>query len=87
MPAPTPPPDWHHLEHPALAAQLDLPPLDQHLRQGLTDEHAQRHLREFGANRLPEQPPRPAWAIFLAQFIDVMILVLLAALAGTVLPV
>ena len=86
MPAPTPPPDWHHLEPPALAEQLDLPPLDEHLQRGLSAEHAQQHRRQFGANRLPEQPPRPVWAIFLAQFVDVMILVLLAAavLAGIV---
>jgi len=86
MPAPASPPDWHNLEHPAIAAHFELPPLDEHLQCGLTDEHALEHLQKFGPNSLPERPPRPPWMIFLAQFLDVMIVVLLAAavLAGIV---
>ncbi|MBK9380488.1 MAG: cation-translocating P-type ATPase [Chitinophagaceae bacterium] len=46
---------------------------------GLTREKAALNLAEFGLNELQEKKKKPAWLLFLAQFSDFMILVLLAA--------
>ncbi len=51
--------------------------------QGLSDEEAVRRLAKYGANRLPESPPRSALMRFLAQFHNVLIYVLLASAAVT----
>ncbi|MBF0372689.1 MAG: cation-transporting P-type ATPase [Alphaproteobacteria bacterium] len=55
-------------------------------RDGLTDDEARLRLERHGHNRLPEQPPRPAWRQFLDQFKSVLPLVLIAAalLAGVI---
>lgn len=46
---------------------------------GLSREKAAMNLAEFGLNELQEKKKKPAWLLFLAQFSDFMILVLLAA--------
>ncbi len=46
---------------------------------GLSREKASMSLAEFGLNELQEKKKKPAWLLFLAQFSDFMILVLLAA--------
>lgn len=46
---------------------------------GLSREKAAMNLAEFGLNELLEKKKKPAWLLFLAQFSDFMILVLLAA--------
>jgi P-type Ca2+ transporter type 2C len=53
---------------------------------GLTPHEARRRLEAGGPNRLAETPPRPAWRLFLDQFRNVLIVVLMAAavLAGLV---
>ena len=49
------------------------------LNPGLTAaEAASRHSR-YGANELTAEPPEPAWRKLLAQFTDVLVLVLIAA--------
>lgn len=47
--------------------------------EGLTTESAARKLAEYGPNELQEKKKKPAWMLFLAQFKDFMILVLVAA--------
>ncbi|MBA4178112.1 MAG: ATPase [Leptothrix sp. (in: Bacteria)] len=47
--------------------------------EGLAADEVSRRQRQFGANRLPEAPPRAAWRRVADQFRDFMILVLLAA--------
>jgi Ca2+-transporting ATPase len=47
--------------------------------QGLTASEAQERLLKYGRNELQEKKKRPALLLFLAQFKDVMILILLAA--------
>ncbi|WP_026950455.1 cation-translocating P-type ATPase [Algoriphagus mannitolivorans] len=47
--------------------------------KGLTDELVHQKLREFGPNALKEKKKKPAWALFLGQFMDFMILILAAA--------
>ena len=47
--------------------------------EGLAADEVSARQQRFGANRLPEAPPRSVWQRVLAQFRDFMILVLLAA--------
>jgi Ca2+-transporting ATPase len=49
--------------------------------RGLGNDEAARRLAELGPNRLHEEAQVPAWRIFLAQFQDFMIYVLLVAVA------
>jgi Ca2+-transporting ATPase len=53
---------------------------------GLGQDEVRARRERFGPNRLPEKPPRPAWAVFLDQFRNLLTLMLLAAglLAGVV---
>lgn len=46
---------------------------------GLDRAEARRRLRAHGPNRLPEKPPRSAWAVLLAQFKGFLNLLLLIA--------
>jgi len=46
---------------------------------GLTHAEAGARLARHGANAIRESPPRPLWRMFLDQFLDFMILVLVAA--------
>ena len=48
-------------------------------RHGLTREQAEARLRRYGANELTSEKPVAAWRKFLAQFKDVLVLLLLAA--------
>jgi len=67
-------PQWHTLsvEEAALALDVDFV-------RGLAAAEAGARLQRHGPNALPEAKRRPAWRIFLDQFADFMILVLLAA--------
>lgn len=46
---------------------------------GLTDKEAIERLEKYGPNQLVEKKKKPAWLLFLNQFKDVMILILMAA--------
>jgi Ca2+-transporting ATPase len=48
-------------------------------QEGLSDDAARRKREEAGPNELEQKKRKPAWKIFLDQFKDFMILVLLAA--------
>ena len=58
--------------------------LDTDLRRGLAAEDAATRLAHFGPNELPSEPPVPAWRRFLAQFQDVLVILLLIATAISV---
>src|ERR671939_306747 len=47
--------------------------------RGLTAEEARRRLAQYGPNELQAEPPVPAWRKFLAQFQDMLIILLLVA--------
>ena len=64
-----------------LTADAVLEALQTDTATGLTADEAARRLSDFGPNRLNEKPPTPKWRIFIAQFQDFMIYVLLAAVA------
>src|SRR5690349_4967595 len=50
-------------------------------RLGLTGEEAQSRLAHYGRNELAGEKPVPAWRRFLAQFQDVLVILLLVATA------
>ena len=50
-------------------------------QRGLSDAEARARLERFGPNELTAEPPVPAWRRFLAQFQDVLVLLLLVATA------
>jgi Ca2+-transporting ATPase len=49
--------------------------------KGLTDEQARERLQRHGPNELLAEQPPPAWKRFLAQFQNILVLLLLAATA------
>jgi Ca2+-transporting ATPase len=65
--------DWH---------QLDLEKVMEILQssgKGLTPEEARQRMERFGPNELIEKKRKPLWMMFMDQFKDFMILVLIAA--------
>lgn len=46
---------------------------------GLTDTQIRRLSAQYGANRLPEAPPRSSWRVFFSQFKSILILILIGA--------
>ena len=65
---------WH-----SLSGEEVLSALESDAEDGLTGEEAERRLAEYGPNRLKEEKKKPRIILFLAQFNDFMIWVLLAA--------
>ncbi len=53
--------------------------LDAKIDHGLSHDEAQARLKQYGENVLEQAELRPWWAIILAQFQDVMIIILLSA--------
>jgi Ca2+-transporting ATPase len=47
--------------------------------RGLTEAEAERRLARIGANELDSAEPRPEWRKFLDQFLDILVLLLIAA--------
>src|SRR6185503_10476348 len=50
-------------------------------RRGLSDLEVRTRLKKFGRNELTADEPVPAWKKFLAQFKDVLVILLLIATA------
>lgn len=65
--------NWHCLESSKVFEVIGS------LSTGLSEEEAALRLGEYGKNELEEKKKKPAWLLFLSQFTDFMILVLLAA--------
>jgi Ca2+-transporting ATPase len=55
--------------------------LDTDARQGLSDAEAGARLERYGRNELAAEKPVPGWRKFLAQFKDVLVILLLVATA------
>ncbi|MBV1796370.1 cation-translocating P-type ATPase [Siccirubricoccus sp. G192] len=67
---------WHRLTAEEAAGRLGSPP-----GLGLAKEEAARRLESHGRNEIREQRRRGVWTIFLGQFTDFMILLLIVAAA------
>ncbi|HJV85120.1 MAG TPA: calcium-translocating P-type ATPase, PMCA-type [Noviherbaspirillum sp.] len=65
---------WHALNVDEVARRTGVAP-----KSGLTHEQAAQRLQANGANLIQEAPPRPLWRMFIDQFTDFMILILMAA--------
>ncbi len=65
---------WYTLSVQEVLAKLKTDP-----QKGLSDKEAKERLLRFGPNELAKAPREPAWKLFMAQFKDFMVLVLLAA--------
>jgi P-type Ca2+ transporter type 2C len=50
-------------------------------RHGLSDTEARARLERYGRNELAAEKPVPAWKKFLAQFKDMLVILLLIATA------
>jgi Ca2+-transporting ATPase len=55
--------------------------LGSDVHRGLSDAEARARLERYGRNELTAEPPIPAWRRFLAQFQDVLVVLLLVATA------
>jgi len=66
-----------HLESVAAAIAT----LNADATHGLSNVEAQKRLQQQGRNELTAKPPQPAWRRFLAQFKDVLVILLLIATA------
>jgi Ca2+-transporting ATPase len=64
-----------------LSVEAVVDALESDGRQGLTDTEARARLERFGHNELAADKPVPAWRRFLAQFQDVLVVLLLVATA------
>ena len=75
------PPSWH-----ARSSQDCLAELGSNAQSGLTRDDVAAGLARYGANRLAEKAPRPAWLKFLDQFKSLLVLILIGAaiLAGAI---
>lgn len=65
---------WHTFSVGETAQRLSVDP-----QAGLSTFEAQQRARAYGPNEILEHPPRSLWWMFLDQFTDFMILVLIAA--------
>jgi Ca2+-transporting ATPase len=65
---------WHTLSAAEIAQRLSVDP-----QNGLSTSEVQRRTNTYGPNEILEHPPRSLWWMFLDQFTDFMILVLIAA--------
>ena len=66
---------WHNLSVSKVIESLNSGP------QGLTREEAERRLAQFGPNELAEKGKTPPWVLFLGQFKNFLIIILLVAAA------
>jgi len=64
---------WHNLSVSEVFESLNSGP------QGLTREEAERRLAQFGLNELAEKGKTPPWVLFLGQFKNFLIIILLVA--------
>jgi Ca2+-transporting ATPase len=65
---------WWHLDVERMAKELQTDPAS-----GLSSSEAAARIGRYGRNQLKEAPKRPAWGIFLDQFKDFIIWVLIGA--------
>lgn len=65
--------DWYQVSENEALAQLKTG------RSGLSREEAGKRLKEYGKNRLRETKPKAWWQVFLEQFQDLLVQILIGA--------
>jgi Ca2+-transporting ATPase len=65
--------NWHQLSKDKVMKETGTGP------EGLSNDEVSSRIKKHGHNVLPEKKKEPAWLLFLKQFKDFMILVLIAA--------
>jgi P-type Ca2+ transporter type 2C len=73
-----------HADVHQMTAEEVVAKLDSDSRHGLSGQEASARLERYGPNELESEKPVPAWRRFLAQFQDVLIILLLVATAISV---
>jgi len=66
--------NWH-----ALGIEATLEELQANLDSGLSKKEAEKRLQEFGYNKLKEKERTPLWKVFLQQFNNFVVFILIAA--------
>ncbi|KAG8954672.1 hypothetical protein FRC04_011105 [Tulasnella sp. 424] len=64
---------WAH------SAQQVLQHFDVNPQIGLSNSQVEKHVKVYGKNELPEDPPTPLWELILEQFKDQLVLILLGS--------
>lgn len=67
--------EWHRMSAAEALKALET------TAKGLDDDEAKARLQRYGLNELQEKKKTPQWALFLSQFKDVLVLILIAAAA------
>ncbi len=65
--------NWYQQTGKEVLAQLDT------TDQGLTERQIQQRRKQYGPNALKETGRKPAWKVFLEQFQDLLVIILIAA--------
>ena len=65
--------NWHTLTTEAVFKEL------QSGRDGLSTDEVAKRMQQYGPNQLQEKKKKPVWLLFVMQFKDVMILILMVA--------
>src|ERR1044071_1866756 len=65
--------NWHTSTIEAVFKEL------QSSGHGLSTDEVTKRMQQYGANQLQEKKKKPVWLLFVMQFKDVMILILLVA--------
>ena len=71
--------DWCHMDEKAVLAEL------RSDKKGLTEAEAQKRLGMYGENVLKEKERPQWWQVFLAQFEDLLVIILIGAAAVSML--
>src|SRR5688572_3362916 len=69
----------------SLPAETVVAGLGSHAIRGLSSDEAKRRLDQYGLNQLKAAPETPWWRRLLEQFENVLVIILLAAIAISVL--
>lgn len=65
--------EWHHQTQEELCKELET------CSEGLSSETAVKHLEKYGKNAIAEARKKPVWLIFLEQFRDLLVIILIIA--------
>lgn len=65
--------EWYHQTQEELCKELET------CSEGLSSETAAKHLEKYGKNAIAEARKKPVWLIFLEQFRDLLVIILIIA--------